>query len=129
MLPSLAFHEVVPGHHFGGVLTRMNKNLPDFRRYTGNSAFDEGWARYAEGLADEVGAYRDPYARNFWLNATTSAFVGAVVETGIHAKGWTRDQAFAFVRKYLPMPEARFDVLWHAGRPFPGRASRTVSAI
>ena len=120
VMPSLAFHEVVPGHHFGAVLTRLNKKLPDFRRYFMHAAFDEGWARYAEELADEVGAYRDPYARNFWLNAKTFGFVGAVVETGIHAKGWTRDQAFAFVRKYLPTPEARFDVFMARWTTMPG---------
>ncbi|HKP68616.1 MAG TPA: DUF885 domain-containing protein [Pyrinomonadaceae bacterium] len=121
MLPSLAFHEVVPGHHFGAVLTRVNTKLPRFRRYGGNSAFDEGWARYTEELADEVGAYRDPFARNFWLNAKTFALVGAVIETGIHTKGWTRDQAFAFMRKHLPMPEARFDVNMARWTSLPGQ--------
>lgn len=121
MLPNLAFHEVVPGHHLGAVLTRLNNKLPDFRRYGGNSAFDEGWALYAEELADEVGAYRDPYSRNFWLNGRTFAFVGAVAETGIHVRGWTRDQAYAFVRKYLPMPEARFDVFMARWTSLPGQ--------
>lgn len=110
MLPNLAFHEVNPGHHFADVYGRGNKELPAFRRFGGNTAYSEGWATYAETLADELGAYRDPYSRNFWLNAQVSNYASIVAETGIHTKGWTREQAYAFIRQYLPMPEARFDI-------------------
>lgn len=122
MLPNLAFHEVNPGHHFAAVYGRGNRDLPAFRRFGGNSAYSEGWATYAETLADEIGAYRDAYSRNFWLNAQISNYASIVAETGIHTKGWTREQAYAFIRQYLPMPESRFDLFLARWSVIPAQA-------
>ena len=110
LLPDLAFHEVIPGHMLQANYASANQALPAFRRFQGTDAFNEGWASYAETLADELGAYPDVYARNFFLSARVFAEVSAIAETGIHAKGWSPEQAYAFVRRYLPMPQARFDV-------------------
>lgn len=119
-MPNLAFHEVFPGHLLSGAYGREDKELPAFCRFGNNTAYNEGWATYAERLADEVGAYPDIYARTFWLNAQTANYATIVAETGIHTKGWTREQAFAFIQKYLPMPEVRFDVFLARWSIMPG---------
>lgn len=109
LLPNLAFHEVLPGHLLQGSYANANNALPAFRRHFDHNAYNEGWATYAESLADELGAYPDPYARNFWLSAATFTYLSMVAEVGIQTKGWTREQTFAFMRKYLPIPEARLN--------------------
>ena len=110
MLPNLAFHEVVPGHMLQMEYARASSTLPPFRRFGGNATFTEGWATYAESLAEELGAYRDGPARNFYLSSKVFSHASAVAETGLHAKGWTPEQAAAFLRRYVPMPPARFDL-------------------
>ena len=122
MLANLAFHEVIPGHHFETIYGREDKDLPAFRRFGGNSAYSEGWATYAETLADEIGGYRDAYSRMFWLNAKVANYTSVVAETGIHTKGWTREQAYAFIRQYLPMPESRFDMFLARWSVIPAQA-------
>ena len=109
MLPNLSFHEAIPGHMLQSTYANANRRLHAYRRLGGNSAYNEGWAMYAERLADEVGAYPDAYARNFYLSASVSAWTSAIAETGIHDKGWTMEQAYAFLGRYLPMSQERFD--------------------
>lgn len=108
MLPTLSFHEAAPGHMLQSVYGNANRTLPAFRRHSGNAAFNEGWAVYAERLADEVGAYPDAYSRNFYLSSTVSSWTSAVGETGLHAKGWSSEQAYTFIRRYLPVTPERF---------------------
>ncbi len=95
-LQPLAYHEAVPGHHLQGALSLEAPGRPPFRRAFYLPAFDEGWALYAEALPAEVGLYTDPYAEFGRLNYDAFRSVRLVVDTGIHAKGWTREQAIAF---------------------------------
>lgn len=111
LLPNLSFHEAVPGHGLQSAYGSASRDLPSFRRHGGNAAFNEGWAAYAEKLADEVGAYPDVYSRNFYLSASVFTWAGAVAETGMNSRGWSPEQASAFVRRYLPINQERFEYM------------------
>ncbi|MBS0393655.1 MAG: DUF885 domain-containing protein [Proteobacteria bacterium] len=99
---ALTLHEAVPGHVFQGAVARSLTGLPDFRRYYGNSAYAEGWALYAESLGGDLGLYKDPYSRFGQLTSERFRAVRLVVDTGIHAYGWTREQALAYFREHAP---------------------------
>ncbi len=103
-------HEGQPGHHFHAALLKELK-LPDFRNFStenpNSAAFTEGWALYAETLGHELGLYDDPEAYFGHLNAELMRAVRLVVDTGLHAKGWSREQAIAYMAKALGWPEAR----------------------
>ena len=92
-LPSLVAHETVPGHHLQIARARELGDLPAFRRGGGYTAFSEGWGLYAERLMDEVGFYDTPQARWGFLQAQAFRAARLVVDTGIHALGWSRQQA------------------------------------
>ena len=99
---ALVLHEAVPGHIFQGSLARSLKDLPDFRRYYGNSAYAEGWALYCEGLGGQLGLYTDPYSRYGQLDSERFRAVRLVVDTGIHEYGWSREKAVQFFREHAP---------------------------
>ncbi len=92
----LFLHEAIPGHHFQMSLQQENTNLPDFRRYNWFGAYGEGWALYAESLGKELGLYNDPYQYLGMLNDEMHRAIRLVVDTGIHYKGWTREQAIRY---------------------------------
>ena len=92
-METLYLHEGAPGHHFQISLANENEALPNFMRFGGNTAFVEGWALYAETLWDELGLETDPYQRFGGPNDEMLRAMRRVVDTGIHARGWTRDQA------------------------------------
>ena len=94
---TLYLHEGAPGHHFQISLAQENEALPSFMRFGGNTAFAEGWALYAETLGYEMGVFKDPYQRFGTLNDEMLRAMRLVVDTGIHSKGWTRDQGIKYM--------------------------------
>ncbi|HVE14900.1 MAG TPA: DUF885 domain-containing protein, partial [Elusimicrobiota bacterium] len=97
-MASLAAHEGLPGHHFQMALSLENRSLPAFRRNGGSDAYVEGWALYSERLADEMGLYTDDLSRLGMLSDQALRACRLVVDTGLHAKGWSRRRAIDFMR-------------------------------
>ncbi|WP_375272599.1 DUF885 family protein [Sphingomonas sp.] len=121
-METLYLHEAVPGHHFQISLAQENEALPAFMRFGGNTAYAEGWALYAETLWNELGMETDPYQRMGGLNDEMLRAMRLVVDTGIHAKGWTRDQSIEYMLANSPM--ARTDATAEVERyiAIPGQA-------
>ena len=93
---SLFLHEAIPGHHYQLSLQQENQNLPKFMHTEGMGVYVEGWALYAESLGKELGLYEDPYQYFGMLSAEMHRAIRLVVDVGIHAKGWTREEAIQY---------------------------------
>lgn len=93
---SLFLHEAIPGHHYQISLTQESTTLSDFRKTLWYSGYGEGWALYSESLGKELGLYTDPYQYFGMLGAEMHRAVRLVVDTGMHSKGWTREQAIQY---------------------------------
>jgi uncharacterized protein (DUF885 family) len=106
---ALYLHEAVPGHHFQISLQRENKDLPGFRRFGGYSAFVEGWALYAESLGVELGVYGNRRDRLGMLGGELFRARRLVVDVGLHARGWTREQAIQYLGGRTPGVELEVD--------------------
>lgn len=119
---TLAYHEAVPGHHFQLAIQQQQKELPFFRKLVPAVAYTEGWALYAERLAWELGLQQDPYDNIGRLQAELFRGVRLVVDTGIHSKRWTREEAIDYMISNTGMAES--DVVAEIERYFvmPGQA-------
>ena len=122
LLETLSIHEAAPGHHFQVSLQQEIPDLPRFRRYGGYVAFEEGWALYAESLGQELGLFTDPYQ---WYGRLSDEMLRAmrlVVDTGLHAKGWSREKAIAYMQENSSM--AQSDIVAEVERyiAIPGQA-------
>ena len=104
-MPALAVHEAVPGHHLQIALALEIEGLPRFRRQAGFTAFIEGWGLYSERLGDEMGLYEDDLSRFGMLTYQAWRACRLVVDTGLHAMKWTREQAIAFFMDNLALTE------------------------
>jgi uncharacterized protein (DUF885 family) len=96
-LEALTFHEAVPGHHLQGALAQEAADVPPFRKYSYISAFGEGWGLYSEWLGVEAGFYQDPYSNFGRLTYAMWRACRLVVDTGVHAMGWTRQQMIDYM--------------------------------
>ena len=105
-LPTLTWHEAVPGHHFQTTVSREAGELPLYRRTRGFAAYNEGWALYAERLADELGIYEgDPFGKIGFLQSYLFRAVRLVVDTGMHHKRWSRERAIRYMVDNAAEPE------------------------
>lgn len=105
-LESMAFHEGIPGHHLQLAISSELTGVPDFRKHLHNSAYAEGWGLYTERLADEMGLYSGPVDRIGMLAADSMRACRLVVDTGMHALGWSREQAVRYMVDNSPLRES-----------------------
>ncbi|MEV4127846.1 DUF885 domain-containing protein [Nocardia sp. NPDC049707] len=120
---ALAYHEAIPGHHLQLTIANELAQLPRFQRQSfANTAFVEGWALYTERLADEMGLYEDDLARVGMLAADSWRSCRLVVDTGIHAKGWSRQQAIDFMVANAPVGLTEIEVEIDRYIAIPGQA-------
>ncbi len=106
-MESLFLHEAIPGHHFQIMIQRENEGLPGFRRFGGFTAYSEGWGLYAESLGKELGVYTDPYQYFGGLNAELWRSIRLVVDTGLHAKQWSRQDVLDYMYENSAVAEVR----------------------
>ncbi len=121
-LVALTLHESAPGHAFQIPIALEHKNQPDFRQHDYISAYGEGWALYCEKLGVEMGMYETPYDRFGMLGYQIWRATRLVVDTGIHAQGWTRDQALKYMHDYTALPEHEIETEVDRYIAWPGQA-------
>ena len=122
-METLAHHEAIPGHHMQIAIAQELTGIPKFRKFGGNTAYVEGWALYTEYFPKEFGYYKDPYQDFGRLYDELLRAVRLVVDTGLHARHWTREQTMDYFRKNTPNPER--DIFTETNRyiVWPGQAT------
>ena len=121
-METLSLHEAAPGHHFQIALQQELSGLPRFRRYGGYNAYVEGWALYAESLGKELGVFTDPYQ---WYGRLADEMLRAmrlVVDTGLHAMGWSREQAMQYMATHSSMAASDIEAEVERYIVWPGQA-------
>jgi len=118
----LFLHEAIPGHHFQISLQQENNALPDFRKFNWFGAYGEGWALYTESLGKELGLYKDPYQYFGMLGNEMHRAIRLVVDTGLHSKGWTREQAIQYSLENEAESEASITAEIERDMAIPGQA-------
>jgi uncharacterized protein (DUF885 family) len=121
-LEAIAYHEGVPGHHLQFSIAQELPNLPAFRRNGDYTAFTEGWALYSERLGKEVGFYQDPYSDYGRLENEMWRNIRLVIDTGVHAKHWSRDQMVEYFHRYTAMDEPNVQTEIDRYIAWPGQA-------
>ena len=104
-LESMAFHEGIPGHHLQIAIAGELETIPEFRKHLRNSAYSEGWGLYTERLSDEMGLYTGAVDRMGMYAADSMRACRLVVDTGLHALGWSREQAVQYMVENSPLAE------------------------
>jgi len=121
-LVALTLHESAPGHAFQIPIALEHKNQPEFRQHDYISAYGEGWALYCEKLGEEMGMYETPYDRFGMLGYQIWRAARLVVDTGVHSKGWTREQALKYMREYTALPDHEIETEVDRYIAWPGQA-------
>jgi len=122
-LEALAYHEGVPGHHLQRAVQTELTGLPPFRRFGGFTAYTEGWGLYSEELAKDMGFYTDPYSDFGRLGMELWRACRLVVDTGIHDKRWTREQAIKYLKDNTPNPQGDIEKAIERYIVYPGQAT------
>ena len=121
-MEALTLHEAVPGHHMQISISQELKGMPKFRKYSGYTAFGEGWGLYAENLGEEMGFYTDPYSKYGQLSFEMWRAIRLVVDTGLHSKNWTRDQAIDYFTNNMAKSKIEIEVEVDRYIVWPGQA-------
>jgi len=121
-MATLALHEAAPGHHYQFAIQQEQEQLPRFQRFNSFKAYVEGWALYSESLGHELGLYDDPMQHYGHLNDEMLRAMRLVVDTGLHARNWSREEAISFMRGNSSMAES--DIVAEVERyiAWPGQA-------
>jgi uncharacterized protein (DUF885 family) len=123
-LEVIAYHEGLPGHHMQIAIAQELEGVPEFRKQAGFNAYSEGWALYSEWLAREMpGTYTDPYSEYGRLTSEMWRAIRLVVDTGLHAKGWTQEQAVAYMSENSSIPQAAVEAEIRRYITWPGQAT------
>ncbi|MGX5713013.1 DUF885 domain-containing protein [Sphingopyxis terrae subsp. ummariensis] len=122
-LEALAYHEGIPGHHLQRAVQTELTGLPPFRRFGGFTAYTEGWGLYSEELAKDMGAYTDPYSDFGRLGMELWRACRLVVDTGIHDKRWSREQAIQYLKDNTPNPDGDIEKAIERYIVYPGQAT------
>lgn len=122
-LENTVYHEALPGHHLNFAIARELTDIPEFRKNAYFNAYQEGWGLYAEKLAKEMGAYKDPYSDFGRLTGEIWRAIRLVVDTGLHSKGWTEEQAVKFFTENSAAPEGQIRAEVRRYIVMPGQAT------
>lgn len=122
-LEALVYHEGIPGHHMQRALQVEQQDLPPFRRFGGFTAYTEGWGLYAEELGKDMGFYQDPYSDFGRLGMELWRACRLVVDTGIHSKTWSREEAIQYLKENTPNPDGDIEKAIERYIVYPGQAT------